>query len=125
MEEAHVRDRSGIELPDAALLQPGSPPAARRRVAQVRGRPLRCCRHLAQRPSIQARRAQLLAELGRLDEAVSLLKSLVEKEPESLVARYARTHAPFVADDLALRLAVPVTRITGALSAPRLDVAPW
>ncbi|MFN8021875.1 MAG: DEAD/DEAH box helicase [Acidimicrobiales bacterium] len=40
---------------------------------------------------------------------------------ESLVARWARTHAPFVADDLAKRLAVPITRITGALSALEAD----
>lgn len=40
---------------------------------------------------------------------------------ESLVARYARTHAPFVADDLAKRLSVPVTRITGALAALEAD----
>jgi ATP-dependent Lhr-like helicase len=36
---------------------------------------------------------------------------------ESLVARYARTHAPFVTDDVARRLGVPTTRIAGALAA--------
>ncbi|MEZ5251991.1 MAG: hypothetical protein R2713_23135, partial [Ilumatobacteraceae bacterium] len=40
---------------------------------------------------------------------------------ESLVARYARTHAPFVADDLAARFALPVTRISGALAALEAD----
>jgi ATP-dependent Lhr-like helicase len=34
---------------------------------------------------------------------------------ESLVARYARTHAPFTADDVAARFAVPVDRVVGAL----------
>jgi ATP-dependent Lhr-like helicase len=40
---------------------------------------------------------------------------------ESLVARYARTHAPFVADDVALRFALPVTRVSGALAALEAD----
>ncbi len=40
---------------------------------------------------------------------------------ESLVARYARTHAPFVADDVARRLGVPLTRIAGALGALEAD----
>jgi len=40
---------------------------------------------------------------------------------ESLVARYARTHAPFVADDVTRRLAVPGTRIAGALAALEAD----
>ncbi len=40
---------------------------------------------------------------------------------ESLVARYARTHAPFVADDIAARFAVPVTRVSGALAALEAD----
>ena len=35
---------------------------------------------------------------------------------ESLVARYARTHAPFLADDVARRLGVPATRVLGALA---------
>jgi len=40
---------------------------------------------------------------------------------ESLVARYARTHAPFVADDVARRFGVPLTRIAGALAALEAD----
>jgi ATP-dependent helicase Lhr and Lhr-like helicase len=40
---------------------------------------------------------------------------------ESLVARYARTHAPFVTDDVARRLGVPAPRITGALAALEAD----
>jgi ATP-dependent Lhr-like helicase len=36
---------------------------------------------------------------------------------ESLVGRYARTHAPFVTDDVARRFGVPATRATGALTA--------
>jgi ATP-dependent Lhr-like helicase len=36
---------------------------------------------------------------------------------ESLVARYAKTHAPFVADDVARRLGLPGTRAAGALAA--------
>ena len=36
---------------------------------------------------------------------------------ESLVGRYARTHAPFVTDDVARRLGVPAPRATGALTA--------
>lgn len=36
---------------------------------------------------------------------------------ESLVARYARTHAPFVSDDVVRRLGVPAPRIIGALAA--------
>ena len=40
---------------------------------------------------------------------------------ESLVARYARTHAPFVADDVARRFAVPATRAVGALAALEAD----
>ena len=40
---------------------------------------------------------------------------------ESLVARYARTHAPFVTDDVARRLAVPLNRIAGALVALEAD----
>jgi ATP-dependent Lhr-like helicase len=40
---------------------------------------------------------------------------------ESLVARYARTHAPFVTDDVARRLGVPATRAAGALQALEAD----
>ncbi|MGE0140109.1 MAG: helicase-related protein, partial [Ilumatobacteraceae bacterium] len=40
---------------------------------------------------------------------------------ESLVARYARTHAPFVADDVAARFGVPRPRIAGALAALEAD----
>ncbi len=40
---------------------------------------------------------------------------------ESLVARYARTHAPFVADDVTRRFAAPGTRIAGALVALEAD----
>jgi ATP-dependent helicase Lhr and Lhr-like helicase len=40
---------------------------------------------------------------------------------ESLVARYARTHAPFLTDDVARRLGVPATRIAGALAALEVD----
>jgi ATP-dependent Lhr-like helicase len=36
---------------------------------------------------------------------------------ESLVARYARTHSPFVADEVARRLGIPLDRIAGALAA--------
>ncbi len=36
---------------------------------------------------------------------------------ESLVARYARTHSPFLADEVARRLGLPVERIAGALAA--------
>ena len=36
---------------------------------------------------------------------------------ESLVARYGRTHAPFLTDDVARRLGVPTPRIVGALTA--------
>jgi ATP-dependent Lhr-like helicase len=36
---------------------------------------------------------------------------------ESLVARYAQTHAPFVGDDVVRRLGVPAPRITGVLLA--------
>ena len=40
---------------------------------------------------------------------------------ESLVARYARTHAPFVGDDVARRFGVPATRTAGALVALEAD----
>ncbi len=40
---------------------------------------------------------------------------------ESLVARYARTHAPFLADDVARRFGIPVTRVAGALAALEAD----
>ncbi len=40
---------------------------------------------------------------------------------ESLVARYARTHAPFLADDVARRFGVPATRVLGALAALEHD----
>ena len=40
---------------------------------------------------------------------------------ESLIARYARTHAPFVADDVARRLGLPGTRAAGALAALEAD----
>jgi len=36
---------------------------------------------------------------------------------EALVARYARTHAPFVTDDVARRFGIPTTRAAGALAA--------
>ncbi|MFZ4811116.1 MAG: DEAD/DEAH box helicase [Ilumatobacteraceae bacterium] len=36
---------------------------------------------------------------------------------ESLVARYARTHAPFVSDDVARRFGIPGARVVGALTA--------
>jgi ATP-dependent Lhr-like helicase len=40
---------------------------------------------------------------------------------ETLVGRYARTHAPFVTDDVARRFDVPATRIAGALAALEAD----
>jgi ATP-dependent Lhr-like helicase len=40
---------------------------------------------------------------------------------ESLVARYARTHGPFTATDVAGRFACPVERIAGALAALEAD----
>ncbi len=40
---------------------------------------------------------------------------------ESIVARYARTHGPFVVDDLAARLGISVDRATGALVALEAD----
>jgi ATP-dependent Lhr-like helicase len=40
---------------------------------------------------------------------------------ESLAARYARTHAPFTADEMAHRFAVPVERVLGALRALEAD----
>jgi ATP-dependent helicase Lhr and Lhr-like helicase len=40
---------------------------------------------------------------------------------ESLVARYARTHAPFLTDDIARRFDAPSTRIAGALGALEAD----
>jgi ATP-dependent Lhr-like helicase len=40
---------------------------------------------------------------------------------ESLVARYARTHAPFLTDDVARRFDAPATRIVGALAALEAD----
>jgi ATP-dependent Lhr-like helicase len=40
---------------------------------------------------------------------------------ESLVARYARTHGPFTATDVAQRFASPVERIVGALAALETD----
>ncbi|MCU1504226.1 MAG: putative ATP-dependent helicase, partial [Ilumatobacteraceae bacterium] len=36
---------------------------------------------------------------------------------ESLVARYARTHSPFLADEVARRLSLPSERVAGALTA--------
>jgi ATP-dependent Lhr-like helicase len=41
----------------------------------------------------------------------------VPRPLEELVGRYARTHGPFLADDVARRLAVPVDRTVGALRA--------
>jgi tetratricopeptide (TPR) repeat protein len=43
---------------------------------------------VADRPRIQVERARVLADLGRLDEAVSLLKSHLEKHPDSLAGHY-------------------------------------
>ena len=40
---------------------------------------------------------------------------------ESLVARYARTHSPFVGDEVARRLGVPAERIAGALAGLETD----
>ncbi|HEY3484099.1 MAG TPA: DEAD/DEAH box helicase, partial [Ilumatobacteraceae bacterium] len=40
---------------------------------------------------------------------------------DDLVARYARTHGPFLATDVALRLATSVERVTGALTALAAD----
>jgi|CXWL01.1.fsa_nt_gi ATP-dependent Lhr-like helicase len=40
---------------------------------------------------------------------------------EALVGRYARTHAPFLNDDVARRFGAPATRITGALAALERD----
>ncbi|HEY0521548.1 MAG TPA: DEAD/DEAH box helicase, partial [Ilumatobacteraceae bacterium] len=40
---------------------------------------------------------------------------------ESLVARYARTHGPFTAGDVARRFACPIERIVGALGALEAD----
>ena len=51
---------------------------------------------------------------------VGVPAAFTEPEPaplESLVARYARTHGPFLARDVAVRLGVTEDRVTGALAA--------
>jgi ATP-dependent Lhr-like helicase len=45
----------------------------------------------------------------------------VERPLEQLVARYARTHGPFHADEVARRFAIPAERVAGALAALEVD----
>ncbi len=55
---------------------------------------------------------------------LGLPRAFTEPAPlplESLVARYARTHAPFVGSDVARRFGVPATRAAGALAALEAD----
>ena len=55
---------------------------------------------------------------------LGLPRAFTEPAPlplESLVARYARTHAPFVGGDVARRFGIPVTRAAGALAALEAD----
>ncbi len=44
--------------------------------------------HVSQRPSVQVKRARILADLGRLDESIALLKSLIQSDPDSLIAHF-------------------------------------
>jgi len=55
---------------------------------------------------------------------IGLPRAFTEPVPhplESLVARYAHTHAPFLTDEVARRFGITVTRATGALAALEAD----